>query len=192
MGDKQPIKVIFINHTAVVGGAERSLLDILSYINKGLFHPLLVCFEDGELVRLARQIKGIEVSIIKFPDEILKYNRDQKNRFRFFYGFSLFFPIVKLWRFGLRHKVDLYYTNSMKAHFIGLIVGKLMFKKVIWHVRDILDDGLNRTLFTYLARYTDKIICISAAASKQFKQNHKLKIVYNGICPHEEANKIEC
>ena len=79
----------------------------------------------------------------------------------------------------------------MKAHFIGLIVGKLTNKKVIWHVRYILDGGLNQKLFIGFSHFVDNIICISNAVSKQFKESEKVKIVYNGIYPLKERGISE-
>lgn len=191
MEPHEKIRVLFLVHTAVIGGGERSLIDILTYINKERFHPIFVCFENGPLVELVSKIEGVEVSVIPFSDQILKYNRDEKSIFRLFSIFYLFVPMIKLFNFIYKSKTKVVYSNSMKAHFIGLIVGKLALKKVIWHVRDIIDGGLNKKLFLILSKFTDEIICISKAVSNQFEKSKKIKIVYNGILPIEEASNNE-
>jgi glycosyltransferase involved in cell wall biosynthesis len=54
---------------------------------------------------------------------------------------------------------------------------------VIWHVRDILPNGLGKFLLQQFARWVPaKIICVSEEVAKQFKQSHKkVRVVYNGI-----------
>ncbi|KLV25984.1 glycosyltransferase [Niallia circulans] len=185
------IKVLFLVHTAIIGGGERSLIDILTYINKERFQPTLVCFEDGPLVEKVSEISGVEVAVIPFSAKVLKYNRDEKSILRFLSIFSLFVPMVRLFSFMYKSEAKIVYSNSMKAHFIGLVVGKLAFKKVIWHVRDIMDGGINKRLFVLLSKFADEIICISKSVSSQFGKTEKTKIVYNGILPLEEVRSRE-
>jgi len=186
MKGKTKIKVIFLVHTSTIGGGERSLLDILTYIDKGKFHPILVCFEDGPLVKKAAEIYGVQIKVIPFSKKIITYNRDNKNLSQLFAIGLLGKPMMQLLIYMLKSKARIIYSNSMKAHFIGLVLGKMTFKKVIWHVRDILGDGLNKKLFVRLSSFTDEIICISNAVSKQFKSRSNIKIIYNGIHPLEE------
>lgn len=185
------IKVLFLVHTAIIGGGERSLIDILTYINKERFQPTLVCFEDDSLVERVSKISGVEVAVIPFSEKVLKYNRDEKSTLRFLSIFSLFVPMVRLFSFMYKNEAKIVYSNSMKAHFIGLVVGKLAFKKVIWHVRDIMDGGINKKLFVLLSKFADEIICISKSVSSQFGKTEKTKIVYNGILPLEEVRSRE-
>lgn len=182
---------MFLNHTATIGGGERSLLDILTFINKDKFQVSLVCFEEGSLVEKVKQINDIDVTVVPFPNKILKYNRDKKSFLQLFSGIYMMMPVLRLLLFTLRSKPNVLYTNSMKAHFIGAIIGKLSFTKVIWHVRDILEDGLNKRLFIRLSHVTNEVICISKAVSKQFEQSEKIKVVYNGILPAEEVHVRE-
>ncbi|MFA9558194.1 glycosyltransferase [Evansella sp. AB-rgal1] len=190
MKKKHKIDVLFLNHTATIGGAEKSFLDILTYINKEKFRPLFVCFEEGPLVEKAKKISGVQVKVIPFPEKVLKYNRDKKGLSQLVSPLYLLWPMLKLLLFTMRSNADVVYTNSMKAHFVGLLVGKLSFKKVIWHVRDILDDGLNKKLFVALSHRVDQIICISKAVSKQFT-SEKVEVVYNGMLPIEEIQAYE-
>jgi len=192
MKEKQKkIKVMFINHTSIIGGAERSLLDILTFINKSKFEPLFVCFEEGELVEKVREIEGVEVTVVPFPGELLRYNRDEKFISQIITPMYMIIPIVKLLIFTKKSNVNVVYTNSMKAHFIGVVTGKLSFKKVVWHVRDILDDGINKKLFIVFSQFTDDIICISKAVAKQFVSKKNVKVVYNGMLPIEEVPQNE-
>ncbi|MFP7473337.1 hypothetical protein SFC55_20225 [Niallia taxi] len=185
------IKVMFLVHTATIGGGERSLLDILTYIDKEKFHPILVCFEDGPLVKKAIELNGVQVKVIPFSKKIITYNRDKKSISQIFAIGLLGKPMIQLLIYMLRSKTHIIYSNSMKAHFIGLVLGKMTFKKVIWHVRDILGDGLNSKLFVGLSSFTDEIICISNAVSKQFKSGSNIKIIYNGVHPLKENNSSE-
>lgn len=185
---KKKIKIAFLNHTAIIGGAERSLLDILKLIDKTKFTPIFICFEDGPLVKEIVELGTVEVIVIPFSESVLKYNRDKKSVFQLFSVLSLYKPLKKLMKYLKRNNIDILYTNSMKAHFIGLFSGKLLSRKVIWHVRDILDDGINKKIFVFLGKRVDKIICISKAVTKQFKTNPNLEVVYNGISPTDNIN----
>ncbi|MCM3161737.1 glycosyltransferase [Metabacillus litoralis] len=186
MNKNSKIRVTFINHTAIIGGAERSLLDILTFINREKFEPMFICFEEGELVEKVKEI-GIQVMVISFPKKVLKFDRDKKHLSQILIPILLVLPIIRLWFFIQTSKSDVLYSNSMKAHFISVIVGKVSFKKVIWHVRDILDEGLNRRLFVIFSQIPDNIICISNAVANQFSNNKRVKVVYNGMLPIEEV-----
>ncbi|MGO5013608.1 glycosyltransferase [Niallia sp. Sow4_A1] len=188
---EEKIKVIFLDHSGTIGGGEKSLLDILRFINKEKYDPTLVCFEDGHLVERASKIEGVNVYVIPFSKKVLSFNRDVKSILQLLSVVHLIKPSVQLIRYIQKSNAQIIYTNSMKAHFVGILVGKMTFKKVIWHVRDILEDGFNKKLFVLLSTFTDEIICISNAVSNQFKKNKKVRIVYNGILPVKEVGTNE-
>lgn len=183
-------KIMFLSHTAKLGGAERSLLDILKYIDKDKFQPYFVCFEEGPLTKAASEIKGVEVNIIPFSKKIISFNRDTNSLFQLIYALLLIKPLLKLIMLAHLKKIDIIYSNSMKAHFIGVLLGKITNKPVIWHVRDILEEGLYKKLFRLFSKFTRKIICISKAVSEQFS-HPDIEIVYNGLSTTMNRSKHE-
>jgi glycosyltransferase involved in cell wall biosynthesis len=76
------------------------------------------------------------------------------------------------------------YTNTLKAHVIGGIAGRLCGVPVVWHFRDILREQRLRLPLQWLARcLPHRIIAISKAVAGQFEGSvaRKVTVVYNGI-----------
>jgi glycosyltransferase involved in cell wall biosynthesis len=75
----------------------------------------------------------------------------------------------------------------MKAHVLAVPATKRTGARLVWHVRDILEAGWLRRLFSGLGGWgADRIICISRAVADQFSgtgAERRARIVYNGIRP---------
>lgn len=50
------MKVLFYNHTGQVSGAERVLLMTLARLNQRRFDPLMICPEQGPLLKMAANL----------------------------------------------------------------------------------------------------------------------------------------
>lgn len=177
-------KVLFLDHLSLLSGGEKSLLDIITHIDRDLFEPILVCPGEGPLTKAARK-NGVNVYIVSLSG-VADFSRGATSIKALLALLHLIKPIKELVKLVKKENCQIIYTNSMKAHFIGSIVAKITRKKLIWHVRDILDEGILLKIFTMFTLFPNKIICISEAVKNQFKNkvpSNKLNVIYNGILP---------
>jgi glycosyltransferase involved in cell wall biosynthesis len=179
-------RILFLDHTAKLSGGERSLLLILEKLNRKRFTPLLVTLEDGPLLDAARKL---DIDAVSMPILRLVSERKRKGTGILFLSFSLFVllpTIVSIVRFARKTRIDIIYTNSQKAHLIGIGVRLIARMPVFWHFRDILQERLLKRLMCYAGLlFTERIIAISHAVASQFticgREYGKVSVVYNAL-----------
>lgn len=180
-------KVLFWNPNYKVGGAERSLLDILKFIDRKRFYPVVVCSAQGQLLNAVRAL-GIQACVVSLPPDILRMSRKDK-LFRLRTVINILRsirPLLSMARLAIKEDIDVIYCNSLKADILGTAVSCLTGKKLIWHIRDILLQGEILRLFVFLGKsFPDKIITNSDFTSGQFSFSPplltKIKRIYNGV-----------
>src|SRR5258705_9324035 len=112
-------RILFIDHTAVLGGGEIALLNLIRHIDRRRFQPVLLLFSDGAL---AETLRGeVEMHILPLQENLAKTRRD-------FLGFSSLLRVKDIARlasftgrvakFIFDQKIDLVYTNSLKSDII--------------------------------------------------------------------------
>ncbi|MFX1552331.1 MAG: glycosyltransferase [Promethearchaeota archaeon] len=177
-------KVLYLNPTSEVGGAERSLLDLLRHIDKGKYHPIVCLPSEGKLTwELGRM--GLETKMIPLHPAISRLSReDEKQSFHRFLSipWHLLPTILKIATLVRSKDIDFIVTNGIKCHLIGCIVSSMTRTKLIWHVRDLIDAGWLRPMMWSLGRFfPDKIIANSDAVGRVFSNNGRIEIIHNGI-----------
>ena len=125
-------RVLFLDHTGVLSGAELCLFDIASsYADSGR----VLLLADGPLrERLERA--AIAVEVLAAPRTVSDVRREGS-------GIRELQAIPGIFRLAWRvaqhaRSYDILYTNSQKALIIGALAGNLARKPVIWHLHDIL------------------------------------------------------
>ena len=154
------------NHSFIVGGGEKSFLDLLYRLN-GPWDLLAVVPGKDELNSILRQ-KRIRKEVIPLPSIKPRYALD------IILSFKRFFNLFR------KYRPALIYANGSRAMFYGGVIGRTLKIPVIWHCRisehDIYLDPL-------LCRLSSKIIANSKATAKRFQPHfqYKVRTVYNGI-----------
>lgn len=166
----EPIRVLFVNHTAKAGGGELALRLLIQNLDRAFVRPQLVLFEDGPIAEMFS--KDTAVHILPLADEIRERRKDTLGAIKMSDLSRLFaLPgfIVRLSRLIDRLDVDVVHTNSLKADILGGIAARLARKRVVWHVRDrITDDYLPSTtvrIFRRLARLIPHAIITNSHAT---------------------------
>ncbi|HFU7057823.1 TPA: glycosyltransferase family 4 protein [Bacillus cereus] len=161
------IKIAFVDHARAMGGAEYSLYYLLKELDYNMVQPYLLTPPNSELQKMVENLPSVRVVNMEL-DSI-------KN----FKGFIK--DIRDIRRFCKQEHIDIVHTNSYRGAIYGLIGGKLARKKTVWHVRDIHESILFKSI---LPRLSDKIITISNAVSNQFSKDtihKKVNLIYNGV-----------
>lgn len=180
----QNTKVIFLSHSSGLGGAEKSMIELV----QGLVEEDVICHvlipAEGLLSEELKK-KSIPYDVVFLPwcaDGAHKYEKDRVNEI----GRSVS-EVVRILR---REAPDVVYSNS-SVIFQGAIAAKIINAKHIWHIREFgeLDYGIDfylplkdRAKFVY--DNSDNIIFISKSL-RDYYQKHipkdKSQIVYNNV-----------
>jgi glycosyltransferase involved in cell wall biosynthesis len=170
ISDAPPIRVLFFDHTAELGGGEIALANLISHLDRNKFKPLVVLGAEGPLVDRLRPTT--EIHVLPLSADVTAQKKDSlglASLFRVREALSIGRYVRRLARFIHAHDVDLVHTNSLKADIIGGLAGRLARRPVIWHVRDrIEDDYLPKCavrIFRRLARIIPSYVIANSAAT---------------------------
>lgn len=164
------MRILFIDHTPFVGGAELALVRHIEHLDKKRFEPVVVCSSAvPELVEKFENA-GAKVFVISF-EKLKTLNPAVVGRF--------FGVLREVWGILKRERIDLVVTNTERAMYVGTLAAICQRKKLIWWVRDF---EYNRLLFKILKRFPQKIICVSEAVRDYYggQNNPKFEVVYVG------------
>ena len=176
-------KILFVDHTAVLGGAELSLLDLATAYAAT---SKVVLFEDG-LLRERLDKAGVKVSIAQASQNLLNLRTSGG-----LYSLSV---IPELWNiagFIAREAqgYDLVLANSQKAFITSALAVLRGSPPVFWHLHDILTakhfSRVNRIVAVFLAnRFAAKVLVNSQATAAAFVaaggKKELFRVVYNGF-----------
>jgi len=179
------LKVLYLNPTVAIGGAERSLLELVSGVDRSLVEPLAVCVMEGPLAQALRQA-GARVVVIPWPAFALKIGRGSllSKLLIPFAALALVPHVLRLAAFVRRENVAIVHTNGLKSNVIGSIVKLLTGCRLVWHVRDVMKAGTTRAMFERLARAS--VSCLVAnsrtvAATFPGMPAARIRVIYNGL-----------
>jgi glycosyltransferase involved in cell wall biosynthesis len=178
------IKILFINPAGYIGGAEKSLLDLVENLPPGRFQPLVALPTPGPLEKALRE-KEIEVRLLPASPILLGLSR--KNgadflRLIFRAPFLLGPLIAQLAKLIREEEVSLVHTNGIKAHLLGILPAVLTGRPLVWHFRDLPGRGMHSLIFRLFARvFPSRIIANSFAVRKQLGNFGRVRVVYNGV-----------
>ncbi len=158
--------IFYINAGARIGGAERSLLDLMKYLDRSRFLPVVACPDDGPLGGRILEM-GIEVCYfnpagLRTPGQFLN-------------------QLLKLRRFALVHGAAVVHGSSTLSAKHAALLGKLLGIPSVVHVRDQLPPGFS-VYFIWL-RMADRVIAISRAVLRRVQDAAVARagLIYNGI-----------
>ncbi len=178
-------RIIYLITDLDVGGAENSLYQLVTHLNRKKFSPVVYSLTgEGKIAEKLRG-KGIEVSCL-----------GARNKF----DITVFFKLIKLLR---NKKPHILHTYLFHANFVGRIAGWISCIPIIISAVRVAEE--ERPHHLYLDMLTqwmvDKEVCVSKEVEKFMRtkakiSSSKLMTVYNGIdlsCFHslqdEEKNK---
>jgi len=175
--------ILYLNPSSQLGGAEKSLLDLVRNLDRERYHPIVSCPAQGKFVEELGKI-GVRVEIVPYHPRISELSRAN--------GFNpTVLPLFVCWLTPtvLRLKdlikdkgVHLIVTNGIKCHFIGAFLSLVSNIPLIWHVRDFVETPWLRWMLRAMGRFfPDKIITNSDAVGSVFSGNGRTETVYNGI-----------
>lgn len=164
-----PAHILYLNHAAYIGGAEVALLNLLTYLDRNRFQPVVLAPE-GEF---ADKLKELEVRWRSIP-VLAGLNR---------YTLPRFLRAVPFLRALVRaeHPALVHANTNFSAEYAG-VLSRLLKIPTIGHIRDI--EPLGR-LGRWTVRQNTRLIAISEAVKQyllreQVPEQHIVRI-YDGV-----------
>ncbi|HNP31930.1 MAG TPA: glycosyltransferase family 4 protein [Flavobacterium sp.] len=177
--------ILFIHQSADLYGSDKTLLLLLTKLNKSRFNPIVVIPVDGPL---REELEQRNIKVIIAP--VLKIYRKMftpKNIFLFFKQIKK--GVATLDKLNDEYNFDIVYSNTL-AVLLGMFYAKKRKIKHIWHVHEII---VHPKIIAYifpklLNKYADVVVCNSKATmdnliSRQKKLAIKAQVIHNGLKP---------
>ncbi len=182
-------RVLFIDHTAKLGGGEIFLLNLLPHL-VGPVIPVVLLFEDGPL-RHELERRNIEVHLFRASGELVNTSRDSMSRFTcaaIHRGLSAVRMSLRLQRVISTLNVDVVHTNNLKACLIGGLAARLVRKPLVWHIHDrISQDYLPAKvvkLVRTMARFIPNAVIANSLATQttlKLPRSKMTRVIYPGV-----------
>ncbi len=138
---RRPLRIAFLDHTAKLGGAELSMLNMLERIDRTRFSPTVILGETGPLERRLA-FAGVETCILPLGAEVAQAKKDSLGA-RSLLDFKAIWKTLRYaWRVSRLIKarnIDLILTNSLKADLIGGVCAWTTGTPLVWHIHDRLE-----------------------------------------------------
>jgi L-malate glycosyltransferase len=171
------VRVLYVNHTGVVSGGERSLLTLLGALPKEV-HPLVAC-PRGPLTAAVEQL-GVPTSRITGTAGSLRLHPLHTPQALA----ELATAAMQVRRLARRHGAELVHANSIRA---GIVLGlaRLAPAATVVHVRDCLPAGaLTTATMRLIAATSTTIIANSKYTARSVRSsapNARVQVVYNPV-----------
>ena len=142
-----PLRVLFIDHTARWGGGEVALFNLIEQLDRRRVSPAVVLLEDGDL-RERLEAAGVPVRVLPLSTAVGGARKDALGASSLLRAGAVLGGLGCVRRLAAAFRVsgvDLVHTNSLKSDVLGGLAARWAGVPVVWHVRDrISDDYLPR------------------------------------------------
>lgn len=178
-------RILFLDHTAALGGAELCLLDVAEHFRETSRVALM---EDGPL-RGALERRGVRVTILARGRSLQQVKRESSVPGVAAVG-AVLGAAQEVAR--LARGYDLVYANSQKAFIVACASAAFARRPVLWHLHDILDSKVfsrvNIGVDVFLANHVaSRVIANSQATANALVARGgtraRIDVVYNGLDP---------
>lgn len=194
------MKILFVCHEKNLNGASRSLINIISVLEKDHELFALTCYPNGDMYDAltkhrvtilvypyATTIKSME-GTMQWILKVIKYN-----------CFSILQNKItarKLANLIREKEIDLVHSNTSVVD-VGAIAAKLANIPHIWHIREFGDldfsmypATLRPNYRAWMDQHSDRFVCISKAICQYYDcfSDQKKVVIYNGV---DKGNILE-
>lgn len=166
-------KILVINNSCHISGAEISLLALLNSLNE-TYDFTIVIPGTGEL-----HSKLLNSNCKTKLFDLERFSKSRSFFGQLKWGFQALSTALKISKDVRKQNFDIVYANSNQSIIYAILVKIFTGKELIWHVRDNLK---NRFIAQILTRFCHKLICISNYIYDQVPAKKTKKfLIYNGI-----------
>jgi glycosyltransferase involved in cell wall biosynthesis len=181
--------ILFIHQSSELYGSDKTLLLLLTHLDRLLFNPIVVLPNEGPL---KSELEKINIKVVIAP--VLKLYRNMfsfKNMIQFYKDYKKAINILDT--INKEYTIDVVYSNTL-AVLLGMIYSRKRQIKHIWHVHEIIvhPKSIANIFPKLLLRYADLVICNSYATQNNLTQRapnlvNKSIVIHNGIETNETS-----
>ncbi|HYH87708.1 MAG TPA: glycosyltransferase family 4 protein [Solirubrobacteraceae bacterium] len=170
------MKVLYVNHTGALGGAEHSLLTLIEGLPDDV-RPIVASPAGPLHTRLAAL--GVRTELL--PGTTASFRLDALGTSRAVWDIARSAAAVRA--LAHRARVDLIHANSVRAGLIVVAGSALGRRPAIVHVRDVLPGGPAGALVRRTLRLgARQLVCISEHVARSFGPRHRdVTVIPNGV-----------
>jgi glycosyltransferase involved in cell wall biosynthesis len=175
--------ILVIHQSAELYGSDKTLLVLLSKLDRQKFMPIVILPSYGPL---KDKLENEGITVVITP--VLKLYRQMfspKNMYKLFKGYKE--AIKTLNTLHAQYKFDLVYSNTL-AVLLGMLFAKKQKLKHVWHVHEIIvHPNLIANTFAYLLnKYATVVVSNSYATQNNLTMRQKgldakCVVVHNGL-----------
>ncbi len=187
-------RILYIDHTAKLGGGEIALLHLVQHLDRARFVPVVVLGEDGPL-RAKLEESGVETHILALSSDVTETRKDGLGlstllRLRDVGAAGKY--VLTLRKFIRAQNAAVVHTNSLKSDILGGLAARLAGVPLLWHVRDRIDSdylpGPVAAVFRRLCRFLPaRVVANSHSTLETITLGATLPrmcVVHDGVLPH--------
>ncbi|MGA7338985.1 MAG: glycosyltransferase family 4 protein [Terracidiphilus sp.] len=182
MSASRKTRILYVNHTGLVSGAEKVLIDILRGLNRDRYEPDVTCPSQGGL---AAEVLGLGIAWLPMPAIEARFAGRPGH---VLHAIAPLFRSVAELRKQIRMlSPDLIHANSIRAGIVASLAAMGTGKPVIWHVHDTLPRHPLSTAIRacVLLRRRTRVIAVSNSTAAKFRGRFplgkKVRTIYNGV-----------
>ena len=190
------MKLVFLANSNQLYGANKSLIDLLSYLKQKKIELLVIAPSNGPFDSFLKD-NNFNVKVIPFE---FNYHENTfssliKTPFRFARRLLKTIPSLKIIK---DYKPDLIYSNSSVIN-VGFFIAKYLKIPHIWHIRENIYSNYNlafdfgRKFQEFLFAQSDILIANSEYTQKSklsLVRLDKVRIIYNGVFYRDEMKQF--
>jgi glycosyltransferase involved in cell wall biosynthesis len=149
------IRVLYLDHTARLSGAELALARLLGALDRTRVEPIVALAEDGPLYELLVR-HSIDTHVLPLHERLRNVRKGSLGLVGVLRQIR---SLGTLWRYSQRigrfareKSVDLIYTNSLKSDVYGALAARFAGVPLIWHMHDRIDERYLPAAAAWLVR----------------------------------------
>ncbi len=182
-------RIVYLDHTAALGGGEIALLNLVAHLDTSRFEPIVILFSEGPLRERLERL-GIATVILPLDTSVTGVAKDSlglATLLRLGDAWKMLRFIARLSRLLKMMRADLVHTNSLKSDILGAAAAKWARIPLLCHVRDrIADDYLPKRvaqLFRIFCWIVPDVVVANSAATLstlRLSRRQKCRVVHDG------------
>jgi glycosyltransferase involved in cell wall biosynthesis len=175
-------KLLFVDQFGTLGGGQRVLLETLKSLDRAQYQTMVAL---GTCGAFRERLLDEGIPVMDLP--LGSYHSGKKtplDMVRFFFR-SLYCAVV-LTGWVFRHRLDLLFANGPRTFICVTLAGWLTRRPVIWHLHNVLPQGVELSLLAIFSRWVHSIVVCSQAAAQPLLERRpgiqsKIRLIYNPV-----------
>ena len=173
----KPCRVLFLSATGRIGGAERSLIELIGALPRERVEPYVACPSDGPMLEMLRKsgVRAYEVGFRRYRRTLHPFILAGQIK-------ALFLSSVQVGRLCDKNDIQAIHANTDSTAIVAWEVCRTGRWPFIWHARDLRPLGRIGRL---LGARAERVVAISETVAShlvsQRVPREKIRLVMNGI-----------